>query len=824
MIEAQESITGTISSPTAINSVINNGVVIPTETDPTVPAHVKAITEEQIANWENGSNIDLSNYYTKADVDQKGYITEEQVDNKGFITSVPEETDPTVPEYVKNITEEQISNWDKGGNTDLTNYYTKDEVDNKGYTTEEDIATYVEANKESLRGPQGPKGDKGDKADTPEFEKEINGPTLTINDGKKVKVFEIEGNSYQETTSGKSLVDFSNYSQKGQYTSVNFENDILTLSCSKGSYQTYNIDITDLCKNNLGKQLAYNYKNISKSNSETPTAVQVVTYYNDGTATKYNGVVSSTNARNTFNIPSDFSNITKILLSHQINNSSTSYQNVLTIEEPMLYLGTATETPEYEPYTNGPSPNPDYPQEIEVIEGSVDVEVVGKNLFDINSCLIGQVVSSTGTITTATNWNTSNLIEVSSNQTYSISFTSTSLSNILIGEYDENEGFTQRKQINNLTTGTTYTTSSTAKYIRLSYRNDVGIENIQIEDDSATEYEPYKSTTATIDLQDNFLAKIGDVKDELDVVTGKLTKRIGKVVLDGSESTISKHSYGTNSFQIELLDMKYGDATKKMISNSFLGVPYDDRTNYTTPILYDDHTSSKYMIFRNTSFTTLEEFKTWLASNNVTIYYVLAEPYEVQLNPSTIPMEEGKVNNYSVTNSLVENLYCKYYTPYRGDDGVTPVKGVDYFTEADKQELINSIPSGGGGGNIATIEPEEGENYIYFFPNVVNKGLVDGTYFLTKTLKLATDSVSNTSGVSNNTTLFAFDTLVEIKEYIDANDSSIKSYDFIALNGNTFFITTENGVITEVMQSPLITKAYVDNLFDSIVNGNEVSY
>lgn len=54
MIEAQESITGTISGPIAINSVVNNGVVIPEETDPTVPSHVKAITEEDIARW-NGN-------------------------------------------------------------------------------------------------------------------------------------------------------------------------------------------------------------------------------------------------------------------------------------------------------------------------------------------------------------------------------------------------------------------------------------------------------------------------------------------------------------------------------------------------------------------------------------------------------------------------------------------------------------------------------------------------------------------------------------------------------------------------------------------------
>jgi hypothetical protein len=37
----------------------------------------------------------------------------------------------------------------------------------------------------------------------------------------------------------------------------------------------------------------------------------------------------------------------------------------------------------YEPYTNViPSPNPDYPQNIQVVTGNNEVSIVGKNLFD----------------------------------------------------------------------------------------------------------------------------------------------------------------------------------------------------------------------------------------------------------------------------------------------------------------------------------------------------------------------------------------------------------------------------------------------------------
>lgn len=139
---------------TIINGVINNGVVIPNETDPTVPAHVKAITEEDITKWNKGAVVDTSNFYSKEEIDQKGYITEEQVDNKGFLTETSldefatkeelnNKSDIThshseyITETILNekgyLTQEDISGLDIDIN--LENYYTKTEIDNKNYLT-----------------------------------------------------------------------------------------------------------------------------------------------------------------------------------------------------------------------------------------------------------------------------------------------------------------------------------------------------------------------------------------------------------------------------------------------------------------------------------------------------------------------------------------------------------------------------------------------------------------------------------------------------------------------------------------------------------------
>ena len=111
------------------------GVYVPTftESDPTVPEHVKAITQEQIENWDNGTGSVVQEQEPTVPQYVKN-ITEEQINNwnnprvitktselendSGFITGYTE-TDPSVPQHVKNITIEDITKWNSntGGGT-----------------------------------------------------------------------------------------------------------------------------------------------------------------------------------------------------------------------------------------------------------------------------------------------------------------------------------------------------------------------------------------------------------------------------------------------------------------------------------------------------------------------------------------------------------------------------------------------------------------------------------------------------------------------------------------------------------------------------------
>ena len=85
-----------------------------TEEDPTVPRYVKDITEENISSWNNKS--DFSGDYN--DLINQPHIPEkvgELENDKGYLTEFTEE-DPTVPDYVKSISEDNINSWNNKQN------------------------------------------------------------------------------------------------------------------------------------------------------------------------------------------------------------------------------------------------------------------------------------------------------------------------------------------------------------------------------------------------------------------------------------------------------------------------------------------------------------------------------------------------------------------------------------------------------------------------------------------------------------------------------------------------------------------------------------
>ena len=156
----------------------------------------------------------------------------------------------------------------------------------------------------------------------------------------------------------------------------------------------------------------------------------------------------------------------------------------------------------------------------------------GKNLFD-GKLENGAIISSTGvSIPSADNVRSVGYIKVNPNASIVLS-NDLNYSNNIIYEYDSNEDYIGRKTTN------PFTTSTNCHYIR--FRSDSNQPNLdvkyQIEYGTiATPYEPFKSNILTVN-EDVELGSVGEVKDELNLLTGQLTQRTEtRAYQEGDES------------------------------------------------------------------------------------------------------------------------------------------------------------------------------------------------------------------------------------------------------------------------------------------------
>lgn len=151
-----------------------------------------------------------------------------------------------------------------------------------------------------------------------------------------------------------------------------------------------------------------------------------------------------------------------------------------------------------------------------------------------------------------------------------------------------------------------------------------------------TEYEEYKNDVTYVNLGDKKLCSIGNAKDELEVVSGKGVKRIGEVILNGSESGWALNSSAStvnNYYEFNILISNKPDTQVEIISDYF-----PTGTSYNNSKEQIRNRTDKY-IYINILGSRLESkdvtgFKKWLSNNPVTVQYELATPEEFEVEPT----------------------------------------------------------------------------------------------------------------------------------------------------------------------------------------------
>lgn len=352
-----------------------------------------------------------------------------------------------------------------------------------------------------------------------------------------------------------------------------------------------------------------------------------------------------------------------------------------------LQLEEGSTATSYEPYTNGASPNPDYPQEITNVTGDVEVNVQNKNLFDnilsnsINktNCTIsydnGEIVlNATGTdayigefrsVGSSYNAICGQLIKVKPNTKYTVQNTNPLFNKNFINYWNKDKTVTKQVELMGGSSTRTFTTEFNTEYItfRTGYAQTVSGQqykfNITVIEGDYTSvtipsYTPHKEQVLPLTLGNIELCKIGNYQDYFwkDETTNKwyLHKEIGKEVLDGSENWGNLVQIGTsNYYRYENVDFRTNNCLEHStyLSDKFI---YNTNTMQQANVIGNSNAvgANRLWITIDTSLmngTTINDFKTWLSTHNTIVYYVLATPTDTEITDTTLISQLEAINN-----------------------------------------------------------------------------------------------------------------------------------------------------------------------------------
>lgn len=456
----------------------------------------------------------------------------------------------------------------------------------------------------------------------------LSGSKIETSDSADAEVVNYKqyGITKQETTSGKNLLPNNNTTQTiNGITFTKNDNGSITLSGTSNAVADYYYVGSASQYVDLGLSTGtYNLNGVINGSNATYMLYAVVN--RNGTLSYYQSINNTG-----LNISIQSGDTFRIFI--RVLNSQTPNTTIY----PQLEKG--SQATSYETYTNGPSPNPDYPQEIEVATGSVSVKSTGKNLFD-GEFELGYININTGeNINSSVNIRTKNYQSILPNTEYTISGEASATRWGIF--YDKNKNYLGYKQICERRTKGTITTIDNAYYLRWYLVNYTNLETKeQLEKGTATDYEPYKESSITYNLGDNFLAD----KDYIE--NGVLNKHIGKVVVTNGDFYDGETWKG----YFVTLPNKLQKLNNYLVCDRAI---FDKLANKTENTVYENVDTVMFVGNADDTLETLQQ-----KFNGAIIYYELATPEQIQLE-TTGELRTFEPNTI-ITNSLDSEMEVEY--------------------------------------------------------------------------------------------------------------------------------------------------------------------
>lgn len=465
------------------------------------------------------------------------------------------------------------------------------------------------------------------------IESEETTENITLNNtmNKAPMSLTLKGNIEQDSTTGKNLLHTTLTSQTKNNVNV-VVNDDGTIKLNGTSNANFDVKWFE---GSLTLQAGTYYFGLGT------TTDQFNLYYRaNGQNTILANPVSKAYYQVTLNEETTITSINSYVISGKTLNNVTFY--------PMI----CTSLPfDYEPYTGGnPSPSPDYPQDIHIVSGDNEIKVCNKNLVS-SYAKIGNLIYLNG----ASRYED----YIFKAGTYTLSYKNSNNVSVIMKD-------TTGEQ-KSLGTAKTITFTSNYDFNIWFYRSGITIEEfseVQLEVGStATSYVEHQEYTKEINLGELEVGSIREYEDEFfkntidseyydsTLLQDKwyLKKRIGKVVLDGSEDWTYQSSYPRFTYYFGNAWNAGGENHRYSIISNFYKYVGDGNNN-GTGFIY-----GKSIYLCNTNISSASDFQTWLSTHNTIVYYVLATPENILLNDTLQETLDSFVSYQEQTNISQSN-------------------------------------------------------------------------------------------------------------------------------------------------------------------------
>lgn len=186
---------------------------------------------------------------------------------------------------------------------------------------------------------------------------------------------------------------------------------------------------------------------------------------------------------------------------------------------------------------------------------------------------------------------------------------------------------------------------------------------LQVEEGTVTtDYEPYQETVQELQLSEPLRSLPNGTADEI-TEDGTEIRRIGKIVLDGSENWGVSGMAPQKKTLIFQGDVIYQLVKPKSLANSDKFATYTDTTTDEEGILPFSGTGNTRIYFRiNKSKLITQDvkgFKQWLSQNPTTVYYELAKPIITKHNININLKTYDRTTHITSDNYLQATISCK---------------------------------------------------------------------------------------------------------------------------------------------------------------------